>query len=93
MTMFKYNCGASNSKIPSIIAEVSNPSGDTFSLVLGILASLFPWLVKLPNPIKTLFTQMRMELARIVDRAQMAAATDGLHAKVLDVLGMVHLID
>ncbi|KAH8118090.1 cytochrome P450 [Phellopilus nigrolimitatus] len=86
MTMFNYNCSASDSSVPAIVAKISNPGGDMISILLGILASMFPWLVKLPSPIMTLFKEMRNELAKVVDRAQTSAETEGLHAKVLDVL-------
>jgi len=86
MTMFMHNLSAAkDSKISKLLHQImSPPDGD--SLLLSTLASVFPFLLKLPSAIKTWADGLRAELGVIAREVWDGKDGAGMHAKVLDSL-------
>jgi len=97
MTMFMHNLSSSSTTegatdIPALLHSMSNsPSGDMVNILLGAFASLFPWLLYLPSPIKTYGDKLKYEFGKIAEEVWHGKEDSGMHAKVLDALGMLSL--
>ena len=88
MTMFMHNVSASEGKIPELLHEVSNsPTGDYSVILMETLASIFPAILYLPNPMKTYTARIRKEFGAIAEEVWAGKDSVGMHAKVLDALG------
>ncbi|GJJ08426.1 hypothetical protein Clacol_002642 [Clathrus columnatus] len=91
MTMFMHNISASEGRIPSLLHEITNsPTGDYFTVVAETLASLFPSILLLPNPLKSYTDNLRKEFTVIAEEVWSGKHGAGMHAKVLDALGPDH---
>lgn len=88
MTMFMYNISASEGRIPSLLHEITNsPTADYFTILIETLASIFPSLLLLPNPLKTYTNNLRSEFRKIAEEVWAGKEGAGMHAKVIDALG------
>lgn len=88
MTMFMHNLSASKGKIPALLHQMSNsPTGNFWTILLETFASLFPYLLYLPSPIKTYANTLRTEFGKIAQDVWAGKDGGGMHAKVLDALG------
>lgn len=93
MTMFMHNVSSSSSlegstDIPGLLHSISNsPTGDTVNILLGAFASLFPWLLYLPSPIRTYGDRLKHEFGKIAEEVWLGKEGAGMHAKVIDALG------
>lgn len=56
-------------------------------ILLETFASLFPYLLYLPSPIKRYANTLRTEFGRIAQEVWAGKDEGGMHAKVLDALG------
>lgn len=87
MTMFMHNISASEGRIPSLLHEITNsPTANYFAILIEGLASIFPSLWLLPNPLKTYTNNLRSEFRKIAEEVWAGKEGAGMHAKVLDAL-------
>ncbi|KDR69692.1 hypothetical protein GALMADRAFT_255863 [Galerina marginata CBS 339.88] len=94
MTMFMHNLSASKGKIPALLHQMSNsPAGDFWTILLETFASLFPYILYLPSPIKKYAHTLRTEFGNIAQEVWAGKDGGGMHAKVLDALGKAQSSD
>ncbi|KAF8994998.1 cytochrome P450 [Cyathus striatus] len=87
-TMFMHNLSASEGKIPNLLHKINNsPSGSAFHIIMKRVASIFPYIVYLPSPIKSYADNLRHEFGAIAEEMWTGKDIVGMHAKLLDALG------
>ena len=86
MTMFMHDLSATEGKIPDLLHKITNSPGGDFDIVLESLAAMFPFLLRLPSPIKNWATMLRTELSVIAREVWGGKEHVSMHAKLLDSL-------
>lgn len=82
-----HNISASKGRIPGLLQQMSNsPHGDFWTLLLETFASLFPYLLYLPSPIKVYANTLKSEFGRIAEEVWAGKEGAGMHAKVIEAL-------
>ena len=83
-----HDLSASQSKIPSVLREMSNSSGEDvwISSLLKAFASVFPYVLYLPSPLKKYGNILQTEFGKITRDASAGKDEGAMHAKVVDAL-------
>jgi hypothetical protein len=91
LTMFAFKIStpaAGQRSIPEMLNTFSTSDAmTTVEALAGVLVSAFPSLLQLPNPMKTVATDLRVELSRIAREVWTDSATRVGSARILEMMG------
>lgn len=88
MTTFAYSITQSKGPIPELLRRMGHVENNRFTVLLEILAGIFPIIWSIPNPMTEQWKRLRRELGVVADDVWVQGVkAKGMHAKLLELIG------